>query len=241
MTILPSAIQRGGPSRGKNPGGALAAPLFFAPWIRFAKAQLVQTFHRALREINERIMFPRRYAFLAEALSPFLAGARSVLDVGSSNGRLIRRLTAGLEGARVVGVVQPNSVIPIECFDGMRLPFADGAFDSVVLIDVLHHADDPPALLIEAARVAKNHVLIKDHYFRNRLEWLILKWADYGGNAPHGIRLPCNYLSLEAWQAAFRRAGLSVLTEKRFTRYSYDPCQHVIFHLQKPDALASLR
>jgi SAM-dependent methyltransferase len=138
----------------------------------------------------------------------------------------------------VVGVdvvVQPDSVIPIEHYDGLKLPFPDRSFDSVVLIDVLHHADDPPALLAEAARVAKDHVLIKDHFFRNWLDWHILKWADYGGNAPHGIRLPCNYLNLAAWQAAFDSAELEVLTQKPFTRYSYDPCQHIVFHLGKAD------
>lgn len=193
--------------------------------------------HAALRVLNERVMFPRRYAFLSEALAPFLAGAESILDVGSSNGRLISRITKGLRGAHVVGVdvhVQPDRVIPIERYDGARLPFPNGSFDSVVLIDVLHHADDPAALLSEAARVARDHVLIKDHYFRTQMDWQILKWADYGGNAPHGIRLPCNYLNLPAWYAAIQGAGLDVLVERPFTRYSYDPCKHIIFHLKKP-------
>lgn len=201
----------------------------------------VRLLHGALRWLNERVMFPRRYAFLQQELSPFLAGAQSILDVGSSNGRLITQLTAGLAGARVVGVdvhVQPDSIIPIQHYDGLTLPFPSGSFDSVVLIDVLHHADDPPALLAEAARVAKHNVLIKDHFFRNRLDWQILKWADYGGNAPHGIRLPCNYLNRAAWQAAIAGADLCVLTEKPFTRYSYDPCQHIVFHLGKASRAA---
>lgn len=193
--------------------------------------------HAALRVINERIMFPRRYAFLSETLAPFLAGVESVLDVGSSNGRLITQIAAKTRGTRVVSVdvhVQPDAVIPIERYDGTRLPFASGSFESVVLIDVLHHADDPPALLAEAARVAKSHVLIKDHYFASQMDWHILKWADYGGNAPHGIRLPCNYLDLPAWYAAIEGAGLEVLVERLFTRYSYDPCKHILFHLKKP-------
>ncbi len=117
-------------------------------------------------------MFPRRYAFLTKDLSPFLAGARSVLDVGSSNGPADQQAHRRLDSPRVVGVdvfVQADSVIPIEQYDGATLPFADGSFDTVVLIDVLHHADDPPALLAEAARVAKQHVLVKDHYFKSRL------------------------------------------------------------------------
>lgn len=153
--------------------------------------------HATLRVTNERIMFPRRYAFLTKDLSPFLAGARSVLDVGSSNGRLISKLTAGLDSPRVVGVdvfVQADSVIPIEQYDGATLPFADGSFDTVVLIDVLHHADDPPALLAEAARVAKQHVLVKDHYFKSRLDWQILQMGRLRGQRsprdPPALQLP---------------------------------------------------
>ena len=36
-----------------------------------------------------------------------------------------------------------------------RLPMPDGAFDTVVLQMVLHHADDPVAALAEAARVLR--------------------------------------------------------------------------------------
>lgn len=39
--------------------------------------------------------------------------------------------------------------------DASRLPFADGAFDCVLLLDVLEHVDMPEAALAEAARVLR--------------------------------------------------------------------------------------
>lgn len=191
---------------------------------------------KVLRDFNEQVMFPRRYDFLTRRLSPYLKGCESILDVGSSNGRLISQIAKTLDGARIAGVdvkVQPGSVIPISEYDGVTLPFADDSFDCVVLIDVLHHAEDPIALLAESCRVAKKNVLIKDHYWNNQLDWFVLKWADYFGNDPSGIQLPYNYFKVEAWHRAFQVSKLTVLTEKLFTQYSYDPCKHVIYHLEK--------
>jgi len=43
---------------------------------------------------------------------------------------------------------------------GVRLPFADGEFDTVLLLSVLHHAKSPEAVLAEAARVARHRVIV---------------------------------------------------------------------------------
>jgi len=196
----------------------------------------------ALRFLNERVMFPRRYAFLTRELAPFLRDERTILDVGSSNGRLVASLTQGMPGVSVTGVdvhVQPGALIPIEKYDGRTLPFSDDSFDCALLVDVLHHADDPTALLREAARVSRRHVLIKDHYYVTRLDWQVLKWADRGGNAPHDIVLPFHYFTLSEWTTAIAACGLSVLFAKPFTDLTFDPCKHVIYHLRKDSSAQS--
>jgi SAM-dependent methyltransferase len=58
-----------------------------------------------------------------------------------------------VEAARALGV-------RAERYDGERVPLADGAVDTVILIEVLEHLDDPGALLDEAARVARRNVLV---------------------------------------------------------------------------------
>jgi SAM-dependent methyltransferase len=58
-----------------------------------------------------------------------------------------------VEAARSIGV-------RAERYDGERVPLEDGAVDTVILIEVLEHLDDPRALLREAARVAARNVLV---------------------------------------------------------------------------------
>ena len=56
--------------------------------------------------------------------------------------------------------------MPVTAFDGRVIPMAARSVDVVTMFDVLHHADDPPALLAEAARVARTCVVLKDHVGR---------------------------------------------------------------------------
>ena len=55
---------------------------------------------------------------------------------------------------------------------------------------VAPHTAHPEHLLREAKRVARHHIIIKDHYWDTPLDLLGLKIADYMGNAPYGIDLP---------------------------------------------------
>lgn len=58
-----------------------------------------------------------------------------------------------VERARSLGV-------PAELYDGERLPLADGAADTVMMLEVIEHLDDPEPLLREARRVATRNVLV---------------------------------------------------------------------------------
>jgi SAM-dependent methyltransferase len=58
-----------------------------------------------------------------------------------------------VERARELGV-------KAELYDGERLPLADDSVDTVFLIEVIEHLEDPARLLAEAARVARGGVLV---------------------------------------------------------------------------------
>jgi len=60
--------------------------------------------------------------------------------------------------------LQPETFIPIVHYDGCNLPFQENYLDTLMIIDVFHHADNPRRLLEEAKRVSRQHILIKDHY-----------------------------------------------------------------------------
>lgn len=91
----------------------------------------------------------------------FLAGARSVLDVGTGEGQ-VARLAASL-GARVTGVDPSRAQLTAARARGGGpayvmaeaggLPFADGAFDAAVACLVFEHIDDARGAIGEVARV----------------------------------------------------------------------------------------
>ena len=102
-----------------------------------------------------------------------------------------------------------RSVLPTGVFEIEQPPSGlIGSYDVVMMIDVLHHTDDPTIILREAARVCKQGILIKDHFRDGLLAEETLRLMDWAGNAAHGVRLPYNYLSREEWYRAWNRLQL---------------------------------
>ena len=90
----------------------------------------------------------------------------SVLDLGCGLGGYSKVLTErGLE-VRALDVVRDyveraRSIgVDAEVYDGERVPLADGSVDTVILLEVVEHLDDPGRLLREARRVARRNVLV---------------------------------------------------------------------------------
>jgi hypothetical protein len=83
-----------------------------------------------------------------------------------------------------------------------------------MLIDVLHHAEDPHALLREAARVARKAVVVKDHLTDAWLGDARLRAMDWVGNVGHGVALRYEYWSRARWRDAFDDAGLVVRQQR---------------------------
>lgn len=166
----------------------------------------------ALGLVHGGWVHPRRVRVLADLLAPMIPADARVLDVGCGDGLLARALLERRPDIRLQGVdllVRPGAAIPVSAFDGRSLPFADRAFDVVMAVDVLHHADSPEALLAELARVGRR-VLLKDHLRDGVLAEPTLRLMDRVGNARHGVALPFHYLSRNEWQRAFSALGLQV-------------------------------
>ncbi len=164
-----------------------------------------------LGELHGEAVFQRRVRVLSAALSDLIPDAATVLDVGCGDGlidRLIGERRPDLTISGVDVMVRPATHIPVEPFDGQTLPLGDGSLDVVMLVDVLHHADDPERLLGEALRVARAAVVVKDHTLDGVLAGPTLRFMDWVGNAPHGVALPYNYWPERRWREAFARLGV---------------------------------
>jgi ubiquinone/menaquinone biosynthesis C-methylase UbiE len=94
---------------------------------------------------------------------------RSVLDAGCGEGETIARLD-GLLPARVAAVdLNPEAVeftarrfpaVEVTSQSVLDLPFADGAFELVLCLEVLEHLENPRAAIAELARVSNRAVVI---------------------------------------------------------------------------------
>jgi ArsR family transcriptional regulator len=91
-----------------------------------------------------------------------------LLDVGTGTGRLLEllaprvSLALGIDASRaMLALARARLAKPelthcaVRLADMYRLPLPDGGFDVAVLQMVLHHAEDPLAALVEAARVLR--------------------------------------------------------------------------------------
>lgn len=172
---------------------------------------------QGMAKVHGKQVHARRVQVLTRHLAELIPNDLRVLDVGSGDGqvaRLLMQLRPDLEIEGVDVLVRPDVAIPTTAFDGERLPFDDGAFDAVVMVDVLHHAKVPLDLLAETARVAKSWIVLKDHYQQGLAAHATLRFMDWVGNRAHGVSLPYNYLRPSEWRSGFERLGLKVDEER---------------------------
>ena len=197
-----------------------------------------------LGRVHEKSVFPRRLNRLAELCSGLLPERARVLDIGCGDGQLAQRLSRFRPDVTIRGIdvlVRDKVHIPVEKFDGKLIPYPNGSFDVAMLIDVLHHTEDPLILLREAARVSKGHIVIKDHTRDGLLAGLRLRFMDYVGNARYGVNLPFNYWPRAKWQHVWRELGLNIATWNSQLHlypwpatYVFDASLHFVTCLNQP-------
>src|SRR5580704_19316764 len=178
----------------------------------------------AIGFLHEKLVFNRRVKTLAEWFAKLVPSGARVLDVGCGDGLISAVLQSRRPDLTVTGIdVLPraHTHIPVEIFNGSRIPFADESFDVALFSDVLHHTPDPTTLLHEARRVATHSVLIKDHIRDGVAAGARLRFMDWVGNARFGVALPYNYWTEDQWHAAWQKIGL--VSEEMVTRLGLYP------------------
>ena len=136
--------------------------------------------------IHDKLIRRRRIRVLSLALETLLTTDAHILDVGCGDGELDKRLMKLRPDIQIEGIdvlARKYAQIPVREFDGRRIPYSDNSIDIAMLIDVLHHTEDPTVLLAEAQRVARQAVIIKDHCLDGILAGPTLRLMDWTGNA----------------------------------------------------------
>ena len=114
------------------------------------------------RKSNQAIVF--RHAKTIEMIEK----GQKVLDIGCGDGLLLSALAQ--KGVSAFGIdISEEGVkkcrekgldVSVVDITTENLPFQDGTFDTVVMLDVLEHVYEPEVLLEEAVRVSKKYIII---------------------------------------------------------------------------------
>ncbi len=174
-----------------------------------------------LDHAHRSLAYPRRISRLAVLIASRLPRNAQVLDVGCGDGLLAFEISKLRPDVQVTGIdvlVRSKTFIPVSLYDGAVVPYGDGSFDAVILVDVLHHTIDPTVLLREAARVTRNTVIIKDHTRNGVFAGSRLRFMDWVGNARHGVVLPYNYWPSKTWHRELGWIGLEIRSWNRDLR-----------------------
>lgn len=179
-------------------------------------------------------------ATLRHAASIFQPGSK-VLDIGCGMGYALDVLREEYQAVTFGCDVGPSvqSVERFSRFDGEHLPFHDNSVDVSILIFVLHHAENPLALLHEASRVARKAVLVVEDTPRTAFD---RRWGEFhirSFNQRHGIPWAGSSRTEAEWEWLFAQAGMPLLAEERLTRLErLPPVARTAFVLQPAPVVA---
>lgn len=142
--------------------------------------------------------------------------SEKVLDIGSGNAALVFLLQQ--KGINIQGLdVQNKSVfesIQPMIYNGFILPFEDDSFDTVQLITVLHHVNDPEKLLMEALRVARRVIVMEDIY-ENSFQKYMTFFADSLNNMEF-FGHPHTNKTDKGWRQLFREKDIELLNAEYY-------------------------
>ena len=191
-----------------------------------------------------RPIYEHRARWTYRRLRKWIRPEDRVLDIGAGDCRvdeLLQRKT----GCQVTPVDVEDfntTALPLVMFDGTRLPFDDQSFDVALIVFVLHHAEDPRAVLAEARRVTRRHVIVFEDV--NQTGWdrwtfrgfhRLLEWSER-------ISLPHHELSPEQWSALAAEVGFAEDWRGHVGRQlSYLASRHVQFVWNARHATESTR
>jgi len=175
-----------------------------------------------LELINKFYIQKRRASRICYNLLEFLPSPTGspihILDIGSGSGLIASYIQNKRPDIIITGCdisLRKDSFIKINQCPINKLPYKTASFDGALLIDSLHHNENPQILLEEAKRVSRDFIVIKDHLLQGRFSRVILKFMDRVGNLRFNVALPYTYWPEEKWLQVFNNLTLRVTNFKK--------------------------
>lgn len=176
----------------------------------------------------------KRSLVVVSRVKPYIKNSQKLIDIGSGTGDvayLLKNQGKDITPVDVSDFHGPRLVKPV-IYDGKKLPFPDKCFDTALLLMVLHHTPDPDIVFTEAARVAKEIVIIETSYTTPIIKWLTVL-TDLLGN----LRLQAfwsSYKTDETWQQFFAERGFRIIDTVKYQDKNFGlPFLHIVYYLKK--------
>ena len=159
-------------------------------------------------KLHDKYVFQRRIQVIANEICKAIPAPLNILDIGCGDGNISQLVMHQKQGITYQGIdimARPKCAIPFQVYDGINIPATDGQYHAAQFIDVLHHVPDEyfMNLLKETCRVTEKYIVIKDHLWQNAFDYLTLKFMDWVGNAPYGVKVIYNFKTEKFWNNAF--------------------------------------
>lgn len=165
----------------------------------------------------------------------------SLLDIGVGNGNIITSLGKelginqnNLFGIDVVDYSNNNNFNYINYQNG-RIPLPDNSIDCAFIMMVLHHDENPSAILKEAHRIIKKggSVIVREtNAYSPELAYfnILMEYIFYYIILDIPVEITHNYFSDELWEVYFREAGFNFkkVQEKPFKENIFTAMYYVL-------------
>lgn len=170
-----------------------------------------------------------------QRIIPYLRDSRNIVDIGSGTGDVAFLL--GKRGKKItavdVGDFHGPRLVKTTIYDGKKLPFPNQSFDTALLLMVMHHTPDPEVVFSEAARVAKEVVVIETSY-TNPINKFFTVVSDAIGN----LRAEAfwnSYKEHSGWKEFFENHGFKIIVSYKFNDKNLGviPFLHILYYLKR--------
>jgi len=165
----------------------------------------------------ERLMSTRTGNVFSH-LKPHIEGINvsTILDIGAGEGEIgymvASRLGKQVTLIDVVDYKSPGVPLPMELYDGKRLPYKDRQFDAVMANQAYHHAGEPLDLFAESVRVTNRWLIVLEsiHFNEEHRQLNVLLDWKYGNVFEAGFDCTYNYQTPAGWTETFEKKGLRI-------------------------------